>query len=154
MQKSTRNQKAVFSQKNYLKAFLTVTRIITNMLYYTENPTDLIESPRTISIYLEQLPWAFVFFPKNAIKFTSSKQQNILSLSFQTLLTGQTQSSETQDQPQKAISCPYLYNWLKYPTKRASGMKKQKYLQKYNSDVLDQTGSRCQLLYYVIFTSS
>ena len=33
-------------------------------------------------------------------------------------------------------------------------MKKQKYLQKYKSDVLDQTGLRCQLLYYVIFMSS
>ena len=80
------------------------------MLYYTEKSTDLIESPRTISIYLEQLPWAFVLFPKNAIKFTSSKQQNILSLSFQTLLTAQTQDSERQDQPWKAIFCPYLYN--------------------------------------------
>ena len=69
------------------------------MLYYNEKPTDLIASPITINIYLEQLPWAFVFFPKNAIKFTSSKQQNTLSLSFQTLLTAQTQSLETQDQP-------------------------------------------------------
>ena len=32
----------------------------------------------------------------------------------------------------------------------ADGMKKQKY----KSDVRDETGSRCQLLYYVIFTSS
>ena len=29
-------------------------------------------------------------------------------------------------------------------------MKKQKCLQKYKSDIRDQTGSRCQLLYYVI----
>ena len=99
VQKKYEKSKSSFQPEKLLKAFLNVTRIITNMLYYTEKPTDLIESPRTISIYLEQLPWAFVFFPKNAITFTFSKQQNILSWSFQTLLTAQTQSSETQEQP-------------------------------------------------------
>ena len=48
------------------------------MLYYTEKPTDLIESPRTISIYLEQLPSAFVFFPKNATKFKTTKYSELI----------------------------------------------------------------------------
>ena len=52
------------------------------MLYYTGKPTDLIESSTTISIYLEKLPWDFVFFPKNAIKLTSPKQQILSVYSF------------------------------------------------------------------------
>ena len=73
--KKYEKSKNSFQPEKLLKTFLIVTRIITNMLYYTGKPTDLIESSTTITIYLEKLPWAFVFFPKNAIKLTSPKQQ-------------------------------------------------------------------------------
>ena len=73
--KKYEKSKNSFQPEKPLKTFLIVTRIITNMLYYTGKPTDLIESSTTISIYLEKLPWAFVFFPKNAIKLTSQNNK-------------------------------------------------------------------------------
>ena len=53
---------------------------LTDMLYYTEKTHRPDWITNNYKIYLEKLPAAFVFFPKNAMKFTSSKQQNILSL--------------------------------------------------------------------------
>ena len=46
----------------------------TDMLYYTEKTHRPDWITNNYMIYLEKLPAAFVFFPKNAMKFTSSKQ--------------------------------------------------------------------------------
>lgn len=103
-------------------------------------------------IPFESTRYTFVFLPEKCDNVQLSIQQNILSFLLKSpwLLRHNFQKHKANI---KNFFWPYLENYLKYPTKWAGRTKTQKCLPKDKSDVLDRTGSRFQLLLYIILRS-
>ena len=127
----TRVQKRYKTQTNFqpeklLKSILNVIRIIL-MLYYTEKLTELIESPTTICIHLENLPSGFCIFSEKCDKVHLLKTTKYSEFFLSNVVDcSHTIFRNTRLIPESIFS----HSRLKYPTKWAGGMIKTKTLAK------------------------